>query len=449
MNFTLQLQDWTRKTNIIATKKFLEQSDFWDKEQIEVYQLRKLQKLVTFSYEHVPYYHRLFDEIGLKPNDIKTLDDIRKVPVLTKKNIRKEHQYLVADNVNINSHKIKIAKTGGTTGMPLEFYKNTQTRDFTWGAYYRWYNWMGIKPGDKKVHLWGAATVLSESKFQSLKRKLIDTLDRSITINCYNINDNTLPSIVKKLIQYKPVILQGYLSAIFQIAKYFKDHNLTLPSLKAISSTTETLLPIYREYIEDAFGVKMYDQYGCGECNSMAFECVAHSGLHVNEEHCFLEVLDKVGNPCNHEPGRVVLTDLDNYAFPFIRYENGDNVVVRSEKCECGRHSRVLHSIVGRTMSVIYLKDGSSVGGYFFDHVFQELGYTNFKYFKRFQIYQKKKGDFICRLEKTDKELPQEDLKKIKSTLRQFGNNVQVELLDQLPKDKSGKYSYVLSDIKD
>jgi len=449
MNLTLHLQDRVRGTHLVSTKKELEKSDFWTKKQLEEYQLQKLQDLVVFSYEHVPYYKQLFDQIGLKPNDIRRLEDIREIPILTKDIVRSEYNNLMADDVNVNSRKIKVSKTGGTTGMPLKFYKNTQTRDFTWGAYYRWYNWMGIKAGDREAVLWGASSVLKEKKLHVLKLKALSKLNHTLSINSFNLNENTLPGVVQQLISYKPTLLRGYLSAVLQVAKYFKEHDLTLPSLKAISSTTETLLPMYRQYIEEAFNVKMFDQYGCGECNSIAFECASHLGLHINEEHCLLEVLDDIGNPCEKESGRVVLTDLDNYAFPFIRYENGDSVVMGTNECECGRHSRMLLSISGRSTDVVYLKDGSAVHGVFFTDVFHELGFDNFEYFTRFQIYQKNKGDFVCRLEKTNKELPQRELGTIKSVLQQFGNEIKIELLDKLPVDRSGKFRYVMSDIKD
>ena len=442
------LQDWVRGTHIIETKKKLLQSDFWSREQLEIYQLTKLRKLVLFSYEHVPYYRKLFDDINLKPKDVQVLADIKKIPVLTKDIVRREYINLLADNVDINSHKIKLAKTGGTTGMPLKFYKDVQTRNFAWGAYYRWYNWMGIKNIDRKAVLWGDSNVLKKNIFHTFKSKIVNKLSNNLKLSSFNLNENTLPVIAQKLIDYKPVFLRGYLSSILQVAKYFKENNLILPSLKTISSTTETLLPIYRQYIEDVFHVKMFDQYGCGECNSIAFECNAHNGLHINEEHCLLEILDGNNRDCYNKSGRVVLTDLDNYAFPFIRYENGDSAILGIGECKCGRHSRKILSISGRTTDVVYLKDGSAVHGVFFTDLFYELNFYNFEYFTRFQIYQKKKGDFICRLERTKKEIPQEKLDQLKSNLQKFANEVEIEVLNTLDNDKSGKFRYVISDIK-
>ncbi len=441
------IQDVVRGTHIGKTTKFLQNSDVWDRTQLDTYRLRKLQELIAYSYENVRYYKNLFNRLGLNPKDFRTLDDIRKIPVLTKEEVRAHSSEFISEAINLKDRKIKIAKTGGTTGMPLLFYKNTATRDFTWGSYNRWYGWMGISPNDKVAVLWGARTVMTEKK--TIKDRFISSFGNKLTINSFSLNDNTLPDVAKQILKFQPIILRGYLSAVFQLAIYFKEHHLTIPSLKAISTTTETLLPIYRNYIEEAFGVRMFDQYGCGECNGIAYECEAHQGLHITEEHCIIEILDKNGNPVFDEPGRVVLTDLDNNAFPFIRYENGDSAIISSRGCSCGRHSALIKELSGRTKDTIILKDGSEVHGVLFTDMFHELGYDNFEYFTRFQIYQQKRGDFECRLETTGKEIPSQKFDKIMAALHKFGNHVTIKLLPKLENDASGKFRYIISDLKE
>lgn len=441
------IQDVVRGTHIGKTTKFLQKSDLWDRTQLDTYRLRKLQELIAYSYENVRYYKNLFNRLGLNPKDFRTLDDIRKMPVLTKEEVRSHSSEFISEAINLKDRKIKIAKTGGTTGMPLLFYKNTATRDFTWGSYNRWYGWMGISPNDKVAVLWGARTVMTEKK--NIKDRFISSFGNKLTINSFNLNDNTLPDVAKRIIDFQPVILRGYLSAVFQLAIYFKEHHLNIPSLKAISTTTETLLPIYRNYIEETFGVSMFDQYGCGECNGIAYECEAHQGLHITEEHCIIEILDDNGIPVFDKLGRVVLTDLDNNAFPFIRYENGDSAIMSSKRCSCGRHSALIKELSGRTKDTIILKDGSEVHGVLFTDMFHELGYDNFEYFTRFQIYQQKRGDFECRLETTGKEIPSQKFDKIMAALHKFGNHVTIKLLPKLENDASGKFRYIISDLKE
>ena len=444
MDLTI-IQDLVRGTHIRRTGKFLMQSDKWGKEQLTAYRLTKLKILVKKCYEYVPYYRTLFQSLGLKPEDINTLEDIRKIPVLTKETVRTHQREFISEDINMNGRSISVAKTGGTTGMPLSFMKSANTKDFTWGGYNRWYSWMGVSNKDRCAVLWGAKTVLSNKL--TLSERFIRMFGNTLTINSFNLNEETLPDVARQLIKYKPVILRGYLSAIFQVARYFNHHHLHIPSLKAISSTTETLLPIYRYYIEETFGVKMFDQYGCGECNGIAYECKAHNGLHITEEHCIVEVLDAEDKPCVDKVGRIVVTDLDNDAFPFLRYENGDCAILSSQECSCGRHSAVIKELSGRTKDTIILKDGSEVHGVLFTDMFHELGYDNFEYFSRFQIYQRKRGDFICRLETTENPIPADKMEEIIRNLKKFGNNVEVELMEKLPIDPSGKFRYIISDL--
>lgn len=444
MNIVLHLQDLVRGTHILKTLAFCRKSQYWSREELDAYRLKKLQKLVHFAYENVPYYHELFDSVNLLPSDITSLNDINKIPITTKEMARANQKNMIARNINLNSYKVKKGKTGGTTGMPLTLYKSTEARDFTYGAYYRWYDWMGITPTDREVRLWGDSTVLSSKK--SIVKLLQNTISKSLDISSFALNEKTLPSVAQRIIDYKPVVMRGYLSAVIQLAKFFKENKLVIPTLKAINTTTETLLPIYRTLIEDTFGVKVFDQYGCGECTGIAFECNEHNGMHVNEEHCFLQILDS--KDCESHEGRIIVTDFDNFAMPFIRYENGDCGIWFDEKCSCGIEHRLLKSVEGRSADVVYLKDGSAVHGVFFTDVFYELGLTDFKYFTRFQIYQEVKGSFICRLERTKNVLSEEKLLEIQTTLARFGKDVKIEILDKLENDRSGKFRYVISNIK-
>lgn len=443
----LYIQDLIKGTKIVPTMEFLLEHDFMTRDELDRYKFDKLKSLVLYSYQHVPYYRELFDSVNLKPEDIRSLADIEKIPVSTKEMIRQCPEKLLSDQFNVNSKFIIKGKTGGTTGMPLLLFKNAQTRSFTWGSYYRWYKWMGVSPCDKEVVVWGASSVLGENYFKDIKHKFVDKLYNRLTINSFGLSESTLPEIAERIIKFQPVLLRGYLSAILKLAEYFEKNNLTLPTLKAVSTTTETLLPIYRKYIEKVFNVEMFDQYGCGECNAIAYECSAHDGLHITEEHCLVEVLDVNNNSVQEKEGFVVVTDLDNYAMPFIRYENGDEAILTNKECGCGRHSSRLLSVLGRLKDVIYLNDGSSVHGVFFTDIFHELGFDNFKYFTRFQIYQQKKGSFVCRLEKTGVELPQDKLLLIQQTLERYADDVKIELCDHLLSDSSGKFRYIVSDL--
>lgn len=443
----IAIQDFARGTHIRKATKFLMTSDFWSREQLDAFRLQKLQRLLSYSYENIPYYRRLFTSNHFNPKDIQTLSDITTIPILTKDMVRQYFEDFKSPHINYESKHVKKAKTGGTTGIPLVFYKDTQTRDYTWGSFRRWLSWMGIdKSKDRVAILWGASGVLNGST--SLAERLTHRLENELHISTFNLSDSTIPDVARQLIDFKPVFLRGYLSAVHQLARYCNAEGVRIPSLKAISTTTMTLLPMYRDFIEKTFGVPIFDQYGCGECGGIAYECPAHNGLHITEEHCIIETVDIKDTPVKDQVGRVLVTDLDNYAFPFIRYEIGDSAILSSQECSCGRHTTVIRELAGRTKDTIFLKDGREVQGAFFMDIFYELGYYNFTYFKRFQIYQEKKGDVEIRLERTNLSIPDEKLIQLKETFGVYFNNLEMKVVGQLQNDSSGKFRYLISNLK-
>lgn len=439
------LQDFVNKTEILKTKKFLLKSQYWDDEQIHQYRLDKLNKLLHHAYNNVPYYQKLFNDLKLKPSDIQSFNDLKKLPILTKDIARRENENLISKN--IGKYDIK-KKTGGTTGPPLTRYVTANSKTFSWGAYYRWYSWMGIEQGDPVVTFWGAPTVLSESKLSVIKRKAIDLLTNDMRINTFNMNKNTFPEITKKIINQSPRLIRGYLSGILDFAYYLNDNNINNIRPKAISTTTETLLPPYRKYLEETFNCPVFDQYGCGEINSIAFECSAHNGLHINMEHVFVEVLDEYDNSVDYEKvGRLIATDLDNYTMPFIRYENGDKTSLKKDKCTCNINQPLLNRIDGRVVDTISLADGSKVHPVFFTDVVYELESTETKNMRRFQVYQEVEGSIEFRIEEYS-QLSEKYLDLLKENLETFFNNVTLKIMKELEYDKSGKFRYVIRNIK-
>jgi phenylacetate-CoA ligase len=439
------LQDFIKNTSILSTIKFLQKSQNWDNKQIDNYQLKKLQQIIRHSYIHVPYYKELFDIHGISPDDIKTIEDIKKIPILTKEIARANQSKLIADNVN--SKYLKKGKTGGTTGVPIVVYKDTNDRSFTWASYYRWFKWMGIEKEDKVLTFWGAKTVLSTPLKTKLLVKFIDWVQNSKTINTFEINESTLPGIYEQIIKFNPVLIKGYLSSLILVAKYMQKNNLPPnPALKALSSTTETLLPLYRNLLQDVFSVPVYDQYGCGEVSAIAYECSLHQYLHINVEHVFVESIDENNSDITDKKGRLIVTSLDNYAMPFIRYENGDMGTIHSAKCSCGINSQVMSSIDGRTTDTITLNDGSKVHGVFFTDILYEIGITT-EMICRFQVYQYLSGAIDLKLETSNK-ISESLLQKLESEISRFVSPVKIVLVSNIANEDNGKFKYIKTEIK-
>ncbi len=447
MNFFLGIQDFFTGTEIRKTYRFLKESEKWSEEELGQYKLNKLQLLVKHAFYNTRYYSELFEKEGIHPDDITSFEAFSQIPILTKEIIRQRIHDLIPTNISLSSPRIKKGKTGGTTGPPIPLYKDISTRNFTWGAYYRWYDWMGIRPNDRIIVLWGDAKVLNKDIKSILKIKIRSLSSNTNLISTFNLNDETIPGIVDNIIENKPVLIRGYLSAILQIGKYISKNNIAIPSLKAISTTTETLLPHYREFIQQTFHVPVYDQYGCGECGSIAFECTKHSGLHITEEHAIIEILDNENSLIINQPRRLILTDLDNYAMPFIRYENGDIASISEKKCSCGINSQLLIAIEGRSADTIVLKNGSAVHGVFFTDILSEMQSAEVNKILRFQIYQKKAGEIEFRIESDINPFSRSFIEELQINLNQFFTAASIKIYRNLQNDKNGKFRYIISEL--
>jgi phenylacetate-CoA ligase len=437
------LQDLYNRTSILLTHKLLLESQHWTEDQMLGYQFNKFKKLLDHAYRNVPYYDNLFSAIKLKPNDIRNFDDLNKIPVLTKETARKENANLIARN--LPKKHIHKGVTGGTTGPPLRLLRDAGDLTYTWAAFFRWYTWMGIELGDPVAKLWGTRTVLSMPVKQKFANGFKNWYYNRTVVNSFDLNDNTMPAAIKQLNKFKPLLIRGYLSAFIQMAEYMKDNNLALDfNPRALSSTTETLMDPFRQLIQKQFKAPLYDQYGCGECNSIAFEAGDGLGLYVTAEHVCLEILNHTGFPERNQEGRIVLTNLDNYAMPFIRYENGDSAQFAEVISGKAFNLPLLKRISGRTADTITLANGSKVHGVFFTDILHELFEENPDYIHRFQVYQDTPGEIEFRIE--SKKNPGEPyLAKVEKALDRFFNRVSVETMESLPIDSSGKFRYIVN----
>jgi len=433
------LQDLFTGTSILETFSFLNESQWWSKEKMDEYRLGKLKKLVQYSYSNVPFYREEFDRIRLKPSDICTLDDIRKIPVVTKDTFRSRNFDFVARGGTMRH--VRIGKTGGTTGPPIIVYKDQYDRTFTWASYYRWYNWMGLEMGDKSLTLWGARNVTRFKPVDLLKTSLINYLQNAIVVNSFEIRKENMHRVIERLNSSNPSIIKGYLSALLFLAEYMEEKGLTLTSSPvALSSTTETLFPHNREYLERIFRAPVYDQYGCGEVSAIAYECSHHKGMHLTQEHVITEVLDDSWSPVKVK-GNIVVTNLDNYAMPFIRYSNGDLATLSDEECTCGVKLPLLTSVDGRSSDVITLKNGERVHGVFFTDILYEKGVLSDK-IRRFQVYQAIPGEIEFRIECSAGYDPDTD-RLLDEAMRRYFNKVEIIRKERLENEANGKFKYI------
>jgi phenylacetate-CoA ligase len=279
---------------------------------------------------------------------------------------------------------------------------------------------------------------------KKISKKLLDYFKSKIlneyVINAFNINELTLPNVYDFIIKKDPVIIKGYLSSLLLLAKYMRQNNFKPNlNLKCISCTTETILPPYRNLIEEVFNAPLYDQYGCGEVSAISYEC-SKRNMHINSEHVFLEILNNKNIPVSNINGHITVTSLDNFIMPFIRYQNGDESQLFSKSCDCELPFPIMDHISGRSIDNIKLNDGSNVHGVFFTTLFYENNFT-VNEIEKFQIVQH--SDYSVTVFLQSQFFSKDNTENIQKIVSQFVNVRDVQVLKLIPLENNGKFRYI------
>ena len=357
-------------------------------------QRKKLQRLVDYAYQHVPYYHRTFDLVGFRPQDlIQNPENFLKLPILTKSIIRENWDDLLTTEPGRQQQMSKLA-TSGSTGQPLVFMQDLDFRDYVTADIQRHLGWAGCELGDLHAMIWGAPQNPTFS--QRLRRSLIDWVWNRFQINAFALTDESLSAFTKRVQRQSPQILFGYATSLYHFAQYVRRSSVKDITFGGIFSTSELLLPNVRQFIEETFQCKVFDRYGTLELGGIACECQYHHGLHISMENNYVEILCN-GLPANSgESGDVIVTNFNNLGMPFIRYSIGDESAWSAiEDCPCGRHSSMLERVEGRLVDSFYTRDGRRVWSGFAGAGFRCLTHPTIT---QFQVVQKSLDKLIVRL---------------------------------------------------
>lgn len=428
---TLQCLEELRKTQWLPSEK------------IKKLQWKRLEKLLKDSYEKVPYYHEMFDNVGINIEKNITISEIQKIPLLDKKSINTNMEKLIS--TQYNKSDLLLNHTGGSTGETLVFYNDKKVvkrkESYRAPSTYRNMEWLGINIFDRQAALWGAHADINKSKdFISKLNKIVFP---TLLLPSYEMSSETMRLYADKINKYKPRMLLGYASALHVFAKYLKENKINIYKPKGIVSSAETLHPNQRKTIESVFDSKIFNRYGSREVGNIAQECEKHNGLHINAEHVYVEILDENGNPCNKdETGQIVITDLDNYGFPFIRYKIEDMGIISDRVCTCGRGLPLLEKVEGRIWDVIVgINNNRIIGTFWLVEGINGI--------KQFQVLQESFGEITIKLIVNNEFTEIEKKKLLKRIYSRCGEDmkVNIEIVDKIPLTKSGKHRFIISKV--
>ncbi len=354
--FLAPAYDRIRGTRSMRCLGELEESQWWPRDRIEDLQSQRLQHLIRYVYDRVPYYRRLMDEHGISPADIARPSDLPRLPILTKEDIRMRSPELLAEG--FPHGRLLEGETGGSTGTPLCF---VASREGRWTHGYarsmRALEWAGIYPGDRTCLV--AKGRLPGSERASLLQSLASRLSRDTFIDCSTFTDATLPHVVERIARAKPSALRGYTSAICIIGEHIRDTGRDAPDVGVIVVGGEQLFDEQRALLRQVFGRQPFSCYSSFENFEIAMECEAHQGMHVNAEDLIVEIVDDSGRPLPPgQFGHVLVTNLHEYGMPLIRYNTDDESFVLDGACPCGRQLPRIGAVVGKTGNIIHTPSG-------------------------------------------------------------------------------------------
>lgn len=351
-NFMLPLYDLAKGTSRFMCSQVLEKTQWLSRKEIDHLQTRNLHALLKYAYETVPYYRKVFKERHLLPGDIKNADDLIKLPVLTKTDIRKNFEDLISRAIPRDQ---LVPYESGGTGNPINFYITKEKISWEIAAEFRMYGWAGYRLGDRCFLIWGAPADLSKHK--GMITRLTKVLERTTIVDAFVMSDEVLCQFVYSLRKLKPKIVKGYATPIYMVAKCLLENKISDVRPRAVITSAETLLYSRRKIIEDAFGCPVFDYYGSREVGAVAAECEQHSGYHISAENVVLEFVKKGEHVSSGESGVILVTNLRNFGMPFIRYEIGDVGKPSNEVCSCGRGLPLMSSIEGRLSEFMAVYD--------------------------------------------------------------------------------------------
>lgn len=323
-------------------------------------QIGLLRAQLFHAYRHVEFYRCRMDAERITPMDIQSMEDLRMLPVLTKRDIQEHATELLADNVP--ESKRKPNQTGGSTGSPLQFWVDTERFDARRASTDRHDGWAGLRPGDWCALLWGSTYDIGTSTIPAITWQQ-RFLHRLLILNTSLISEEDLNSFIALLRKYRPRRLKAYAESAAMFARYCREIGAEDIRFDSIITSAEVLLPENRVLIEETFRGKVFNRYGCRELSIIASECEFHTGLHVNADALLVEI-DPLPGSVDPTRGRVLVTDLYNRSMPLIRYEIGDIAQWANESpCPCGRSLPRLVSVEGRITDFLRMPDGKMISG--------------------------------------------------------------------------------------
>lgn len=410
-------------------------------EAIRAYQLKKLQDIVSMAYQFVPFYRREWDRLGLKPQDIRSLEDIKAIPILTKDKLRSCNEAFVSEKA-IRKELI-ISQTGGTTAVPIQLLYGKERLLYKTAEMDYFRKWWAWDFGDKVAYLWGASRDIPY--LDSIKYKVYNAFfGRNLFLFASVLDDRIMEAYIDKIRNFRPGIIQAYPNAAYLLACFMMKNNIKIDPPKAVILTAELIHDYQREAVEKALRAPVYTFYGSRETGYAGIECAAHDGYHVNCASLLMEIVHDNTDVLPGELGSILFTDLLNTDMPLIRYKIEDMGTPADGSCSCGSVLPKIKFFAGRETDVFVTPDGKYVPGVTMARI---IGVCNG--IKALQFIQNEPDQMMVKIVKGES-FSHKDIQRLDREIGSFFNGavrVSKQFVDDIPKAKSGKTRYCICNV--
>lgn len=391
------------RRNILSRYDALCRSEWEAPERLRALQLERLKKLVAYAHDRIPFYQKRFRAVGLLPGDIKTLDDLKVIPPLSRQELIDNRHSIVDSRLGesvafadgskrgpgepipfapFRRHKLVRNTSSGSTGAPTVFYEDGSRTALNWIHELRLKRWFGIQAGAREARMVRLSTdYLPKSRTLRFRNRLWNQL----IVPGVNLTDEDYAVCVERIRAFRPRVLWGFTSALSGLADYLRRQGID-PSQWGIRLITGWAAPVYdheRKLLEEVFSCPVSNIYSAREVGHVAGQCDRGS-FHINQEHILAEQDECLIDGGSEKAGEILVTTLDLTPMPFIRYRMGDIGRVVESACGCGRSLQVLQDFLGRTGEIFRTRDGRMISPNFWCRTFMNVKLSDAV--KRFQV---------------------------------------------------------------
>ncbi len=371
---------YLRRQNGLERLRFLERTQWMSAEELQELQWQRVHTLLEHASKHVPHYVDEMRRVGADPHQLAASRSLAVLPLLDRATVNEHRERLRARN--IDPARFVSNATGGSTGEPMRFYDDRDGDGWLTASVWRSQRWLGVDVGERSAFLWGAD--FDVRWYRGIAGRIKSGLLNLLMLRAWELNAATAPVFHERLVTFKPRLLVVYAGALHEMAALLGPARGTVPGLHAIIVSAEVLTEDARREIEACFNVPVFNRYGGRDLKLVAQECPARLGLHINSESVLVEIVKDGRIVPDGEVGEVVISRLDNFAMPFLRYRTGDRAALSAGRCTCGRSLPLLERLEGRVQDAIVAVDGTRMYvGTFFSHMFKDCPDV-----RQFQIHQ-------------------------------------------------------------